>query len=73
MMCLISWELTQKEDPHKLFGGDFRGQKGGPKRAIFGHKKFSFLFFAVLKKSWLLLLLLLLLLLRLVLVLLLFP
>ena len=29
-MCLISWERTQ----------NFRGQKGGPKRAIFGHKKF---------------------------------
>ena len=44
-MCLISWERTHKRDPHKLFGGDFWGQKGGPKRAIFGHKKSSLLFF----------------------------
>ena len=42
-MCLISW--TQKRDPHKLFRGDFWGQKGGPKRAIFSHKKFSLLLF----------------------------
>ena len=34
-MCLISWERTQTRDPHKLFRGDFGGQKGGPKRAIF--------------------------------------
>ena len=40
-MCLISWERTQKGDPHKLFRGGFLGQKRGPKRAIFGHKKFS--------------------------------
>ena len=45
-MCLISWERTQKRDPHKLFRGDFGGQKGSPKRAIFGHKKFSLLFFS---------------------------
>ena len=44
-MCLISWERTRKRDPHKLFRGDFGGQNRGPKRAIFGHKKFSFLFF----------------------------
>ena len=40
-MCLISWERTQKRDPHKLFRGDFRG---GSKRAIVGHEKLSFLF-----------------------------
>ena len=34
-----------KRDPHKLFRGDFGGQKRGPKWAIFGHKKFSLLFF----------------------------
>ena len=51
-MCLISWERTQKRDPHKLFRGDFGGPKGGPKRAIFGHKKFSLLFFPGLKSFW---------------------
>ena len=45
-MCLISWERTQKGDPHKLFRAEFWGQKGCPKRAIFGHKKFSLLFFS---------------------------
>ena len=45
-MCLISLERTQKRGPHKLFRGDFWGQKRGPKRAIFGHKKFSLLFFS---------------------------
>ena len=39
-MCLISWERTHKRDPHKLFRGDLRDQKRGPKRAIVGHKKF---------------------------------
>ena len=39
LMCLISWERTQKSDPHKHFRG--------PKRAIFGHKKFSLLFSAL--------------------------
>ena len=34
-----------KRDPHKLFRVDFGGQKRGPKVAIFGHKKFSLLFF----------------------------
>ena len=33
-MCLISWEATQKRDPHQLFRGDSWGQKGDPKRAI---------------------------------------
>ena len=47
-MCLISWERTQKRDQHKLFQWDFGGQKRGPKRAIFGHKKFSLLFFPTL-------------------------
>ena len=46
LMCLISWERMQKRDPHKLFRGDLWGQKRGPKRAIFGHKKFSLLFFS---------------------------
>ena len=45
-MCLISWERTQKRDPHKFFRGDFWGRKRGPKRVIFGHKKFSLLFFS---------------------------
>ena len=48
-MCLISWEATPERDPHKLFRGHF----GGPKRGIFGRKKFS-LFFPALKQSrWL--------------------
>ena len=47
-MCLISCERTQKRDPHKLFWGGFGVKKGGPKRAIFGHKKFSLLFFPAL-------------------------
>ena len=34
-----------KRDPYKLFRGDFWGQKWSPKWAIFGHKKFSLLFF----------------------------
>ena len=29
-MCLISWERTQKRDPHKLYRGDLGGQKGVP-------------------------------------------
>ena len=45
LMCFISWERTQKREPHKLFSGGFWVQKGRPKRAIFGHKKFSLLFF----------------------------
>ena len=49
-MCLISWERTQKGDPRKLFQGEFWGQKRGPQRAIFGHKKFSLLFFPALNK-----------------------
>ena len=33
-MCLISWERTQKKDPHKLVWGYFWGQKGAiPERA----------------------------------------
>ena len=35
----------QKRVPPKLFLGDFGGQKRGPKRAIFGYKKLSLLFF----------------------------
>ena len=45
-MCLISWQRTQKRDPHKLFRGDLGGQKRGPKQAIFGHKKFCLLLFS---------------------------
>ena len=48
LMCLISLESTQKRDPHKLLWGHSWGQTGCPKRAIFGHKKFSFLFFSLL-------------------------
>ena len=29
-MCLISWERTQKRDPHKLFREDFGDKKGPP-------------------------------------------
>ena len=43
LMCLISWERTQKRESHKLFRGDFGDKKGGPKRATCGHKTFSFL------------------------------
>ena len=50
-ICLISWERTQKRGPHKLFPGDLGGSKGGPKRAIFGHKKLSLLFFPALKRT----------------------
>ena len=45
-VCLVSWERTQKRDPHKLFRGDCWGQKRGPKRGIFGHKKFGLVFFS---------------------------
>ena len=45
-MCLISWERTTKGDPHKLFRREFGGQKRGPKRTVFGHKKFSLSFFS---------------------------
>ena len=48
LMCLISWERTQKRDPHKLYWGDLGGQIQGPKPAIFGHKNFSLLFFPAL-------------------------
>ena len=41
-----TWERTQKRDPLKLFRGNFRGRKWGPKRAIFGHEKVSLLFFS---------------------------
>ena len=50
-MCLISWERTQKSDPGELFQGDLWGRKRGPKRAIFGHRKFSLLFFPALKQT----------------------
>ena len=43
-MCLISWERTQKGNPHKLFQA-ILGSKRGPKLAVLGHKKFSLLFF----------------------------
>ena len=43
-MCLISWEKTQKRDPHNFFG-DILGSKRGAKLAILGDKKFSLLFF----------------------------
>ena len=43
---LISWERTQKSDPHHLFfGGGLGSKKRGPERAIFGHSNFSSLFF----------------------------
>ena len=40
-----------KRDSHNLFRGDFGGQKQGPKRAIFGHKKFSLLFCSCLPRN----------------------
>ena len=43
------WKECHKGDPHKLFLGILGGQKGGPKRSIFGHKEFSLLFFLPLK------------------------
>ena len=46
-MCLISWERTQKGTHMNFFGGIF-GSKRGPKRAIFGPRKFSLLFFPAL-------------------------
>ena len=30
LMCLSSWERTQKRDPHKLFGGDLGVKRGVP-------------------------------------------
>ena len=52
-MCLISWERTQKRDPHKLFRVDFWGQKRGAKEAIFGHKSsvYCFIFFPALSEN----------------------
>ena len=44
-MCLISWERMQKRDPHKLFRGDFWGQKRGPKRAISATKSLVYCLF----------------------------
>ena len=35
---------TQKRDPYKLFRGGFLCSNRGPKRAIFGHNKFSYCF-----------------------------
>ena len=37
---------TQKKGPAQTFSGGFWGQKGGPKRASLGHKKFCLLFFS---------------------------
>ena len=47
IMCLISYFLGKnaKKGPTSTFSGGFWGQKRGPKRAIFGHRKFSLLFF----------------------------
>ena len=47
-MCLISSERTQKRD--HITGGFLRSKRGS-QTAIFGHKKFSLLFFLPLK-SW---------------------
>ena len=49
-MCLISWERTQQGTHINFFGGTW-GQKGGPKRVILGHKKFSLLFFPALNQA----------------------
>ena len=46
LMCLISWKARKKGTHINFIGGSFWGQKGGPKQAIFGHKKFSSLFFS---------------------------
>ena len=50
----FSGKQHKKRDPHKLFRGDFRNPKRGPKRAIFCHKKFSLLHrpLNVLETAW---------------------
>ena len=44
-LCAHFLGKNAKRDPHKLYRGDFGGQKRGPKQAIFGHKKFVDCFF----------------------------
>ena len=38
-ICLVSWERTQKRDPHKLFWGDFGGSKTGSQTGHFRPQK----------------------------------
>ena len=47
-MCLISWERTQKEHPHKLFRGEFGGQKGVPNGPFWATKSLVYCFFPAL-------------------------
>ena len=44
-LCFSFPGKNANRDPHKHFQGDFWGQREGPKRAVFGHKKFNFIFF----------------------------
>ena len=45
-LCASFRGKDAKRNPHKLFRGEFWGQKGGPKRAFLGHKKSGLLFFS---------------------------
>ena len=40
LMCLISWQRTQKRTHINFFGGILGVKNGVPKRAIFGHQMF---------------------------------
>ena len=51
-MCLISWERRKKGTHINFFRGILGFKNGGPKQAIFGHKKFSLLFFPALIYHW---------------------
>ena len=50
-MCLISWERTQKRDPHKLFRGDFGGQNGVPNGSFSATQCLVCCFFPVLNSG----------------------
>ena len=50
-MCLISWERMQQGTHIAFFGGIWGVRKGGSRRAIFGHKRFSLVFFPALTIS----------------------
>ena len=48
LMCFISWERTQKRDPHKLFRGDFGFKKGVPNGPCSATKSLVYCFFPAL-------------------------
>ena len=58
-MCLISWERTAKKGKGRqkgthinFFAFFFGCQKGGPKRAIFGHKRLIAVVVFLARKQW---------------------